>query len=465
MDDKKLDQMLDAALDGPPPEDVVRAVSPWRHAMSQVLWGLALTSISLNFLLLNYILPSIGSALMLLGFRTLQANRHFRLAYFSAMLRCATQIAALFLASTVIRSETLDAVLVVLTALATFGITLGFWYGLLEARSGAGLERHAPAAGWLMLWYAVTYVLALISMAAGGSLSVVGILMLAAFVGIVVSLTRLSKQLDEAGYAVRTAQVRFTDGQLCALLALVAAAGIALGLLCFGRYDMDWEAQPARGEDAQAVAEKLLELGFPDYVLADLSDEDVLRCELAEQIAANVREFSLDDGSVLRSTGVAVRLPNEESWYEHWVLIQHLDWQGEASFRGTEGVELFATNRVGRWWLDPKNEPHMRLLCTEGGESYTAAPAAEERGRDGCTFRFGFSFPQGAQGARGYVCYGIQASSALTDTVYSHMNYRHQETILQYPVRTALEGGDAFRLFQDALEFYTTEEGEVRFVS
>ena len=35
----------------------------------------------------------------------------------------------------------------------------------------------------------------------GGSISLLGVLMVAAFIGIVVSLSKLSRQLDEAGYA------------------------------------------------------------------------------------------------------------------------------------------------------------------------------------------------------------------------------------------------------------------------
>ena len=34
-------------------------------------------------------------------------------------------------------------------------------------------------------------------------------------------------------------------------------------------------------------------------------------------------------------------MPEEESWYEHWLLIQHFDWQGEASFPGTESIVLW----------------------------------------------------------------------------------------------------------------------------
>ena len=53
MDEKRLDSLLDEAVGASPPEDVVRAVSPWRKAMVQVLWGLGLTAITFNFLGLN----------------------------------------------------------------------------------------------------------------------------------------------------------------------------------------------------------------------------------------------------------------------------------------------------------------------------------------------------------------------------------------------------------------------------
>ena len=64
---------------------------------------------------------------------------------------------------------------------------------------------------------------------------------------------------------------------------------------------LGWEEQPARGEEAAAIAEKLLGLGMPEYVLADLADKDLLLCAEAEAVDAHVDEFSLDDGSALRS--------------------------------------------------------------------------------------------------------------------------------------------------------------------
>ena len=44
MEDKKLDELIDSALPETPPDNVAREVTPWRRAMTQLLWGLALTT-------------------------------------------------------------------------------------------------------------------------------------------------------------------------------------------------------------------------------------------------------------------------------------------------------------------------------------------------------------------------------------------------------------------------------------
>ena len=70
-DDLRFDELLQedaAAL--PPPSD--GAVNPWQMAMGQILWGMGLTTITLNILYLDYILPALGAVLLVLGFRTLR---------------------------------------------------------------------------------------------------------------------------------------------------------------------------------------------------------------------------------------------------------------------------------------------------------------------------------------------------------------------------------------------------------
>ena len=73
-DDLRFDALLTESADTlPPPADV----SPWRSAMSCVVWGIALKTLTLQLLYLDYILPTLGCILLVLGF--LQTVKFFLL--------------------------------------------------------------------------------------------------------------------------------------------------------------------------------------------------------------------------------------------------------------------------------------------------------------------------------------------------------------------------------------------------
>ena len=68
LNEREFDDLLTRSIsDLPPDEELVREITPWRKAMNRILLGFGLTSITLNFLCLNYLLPAIGVVLMLLG--------------------------------------------------------------------------------------------------------------------------------------------------------------------------------------------------------------------------------------------------------------------------------------------------------------------------------------------------------------------------------------------------------------
>lgn len=100
---------------------------------------------------------------------------------------------------------------------------------------------------------------------------------------------------------------------------------MALGLAFFSRYDMNWQPQPERGGEAAGAAEELLALGFPENVLADLADGDVLLCEGAAQVLSGTDTLSFRDGSELLTTGVAVLLPEFDGWEDYWLIFHHFE--------------------------------------------------------------------------------------------------------------------------------------------
>ena len=88
----------------PPELSELKPPCPWKKPISQICWGLALVTITLNFLGLDTILPAVGAALLWLGLAPLRReNSGFRFAY-----ACATLYALLRLAVVLFQATPLD---------------------------------------------------------------------------------------------------------------------------------------------------------------------------------------------------------------------------------------------------------------------------------------------------------------------------------------------------------------------
>ena len=102
MNDREFDALLESAAPELPPDDVARDVTPWRRAIGNILGGSALCSITLNLLAMNYLLPTIGVILQLLGFRPLRReNGWFRACWLLAILRAALFLPCIVLNATI----------------------------------------------------------------------------------------------------------------------------------------------------------------------------------------------------------------------------------------------------------------------------------------------------------------------------------------------------------------------------
>ena len=468
----------------PPPEDMVRQVTPWRRAMDRILWGMALSSITLNFALLNYILPAVGILLLLLGFRTLrQENRGFRACWILSLIRCVYFLAFLILNAIPAQDTFHTAVLFpILTYVNLFSILLLYiclGSGIKALQQKAGLPVHIGAARALVIYFILMCIAAFLQ--AGGL--ILFILMLIAYICILRNLHKLSKELDEAGYSVRSAPLRLSDRALGALLAIPALLAILAALLFLGRYPMDWQAaDPAEQARLQEIADRLLELGAPEDLVADLSAEDLAACADAKQVFVHEEDLFFPhrgaDTSVLseqlHSTGLAVQLPGAEN---QWKLFHHFRWIRGPRHYGMEALQLWPASRNGEaWYL--ASDYSGRLLCEKGGYTQSAAfYRLDTVAYQSNSWFFGlqdnvdvfaeFSFPRGAENCRGYISYtvGELEPGWILD---AWINYIHQTSFLQYPAQTARtyrmnssfsSSRDAFQLMQDAIQFHQDENG------
>lgn len=422
MGEDDFDALLESSLSGLPPKDVVKRVTPWKRAMRWLLAGMALTTLTLNVLYLNLLLPAIGMVLLLLGFRALRReNRWFGACYAVAVLRTAYVCADLVLNTTIwqraVHASSQAGVLSGLSLALLFVEFFCLWRGLRAVQQKAGETPRAWNAAALMVWYALLCLLALVG-------DRIGWLLLAGYALILRSLWSLSKELDQAGYAVRSAPVRVSDRTLVLALAAVLTAGCACGYLWGSRYPMEWTPVEI-GEDSQAAGLRvhLLELGMPEYVLDDLTAEELAACEGALQVVVDVDDEAVDgsDEPKLRVTGRVLCEQNGQSYAAPYYFL------GEQT-------------------------------CTAGG-----FPWEQHAGND--VFA-AFSMLPGGERCRGYLTYPMEK---VRDgfIVNGWLDYTHQKTWLQYPAVTALEKrlagswnhDGAFRTIGVSLQFEQTGEG------
>lgn len=493
MTDADFEAMLAQSVPDTPPEEIVAEVTPWRRAMNRILFGMALCAITLNFLCLNYILPAIGTVLLLLGFRALrQENRWLGGCFAVTVIRAVYFFATLVLNTTILQSAVFTpAVTTALTAanaVLLLALYVCFWRGLLAVQKKAGLPAQTGGALALIVWYALVCVLAAVHYTGW----IVPIAMLVGYGCILRSLCRLSGALDEAGYAIAPGPVRVTDRCLVLVIAAVLGIGCTLGYLFGSSYRMDWQPVDASTQaQTEATRQQLLDLGFPEAVLNDLTPEDIAACDGALRVVAVTEDHPFNDGRTvsykesdgeggvvsvldtvydvreLRLTSVGVQLPGAQ---ETWRVYHHFLWTTDPGFCGTEVLQIwpadenmqdgwrFAGDVTGRVLYDRGGQTFAAPYHALGRQTYTADSVFFGQRTNSDLFA-PFSMPRHAEHARGYVAYSAAAvqSGCLLD---SWINYTHQQSWLQYPAVTAqthrmtcAQSSDgAFRTVQDALQ-------------
>ena len=499
-DERRFDDLLreDAAALPPP---AAGEINPWSMAMTRVLWGLGLITITLNFLYLDVILPAVGGLLLVLGFCTLRReNTPLRWCYILSLASLAVRGACIVLAALPVETGLAPAY-VNIALLQVLYVCL--WRGMVGVSRAAGEEKPAAtAAGAMAVFYAVLTVLALIGVE--GWLLVLPMLVL--YILLLRSMVRLSRSLADTGYAITAAPVRLPDAAVLWGGLGVLLAAVLLAMFLGQRYPMDWHTRSDAPQDA-SIRQSLLEKGFPADVLDDLTADEVAQLSGAvrvyhqtERLYSNTdyREVTLsrflrdpphtlqydhtltetDDAGnrtyryvyrvydTLEQTmrHVAVEIPAEGDT-ARFVYIHHLTYAAPPS-PYTEMLELWpAWQTQGDWF--PGGHVSGRVLCERNGTAQAAAFHTLKSGSQQVSDLFGtrqtqritagWSFPRGVESPRAYVFYdALRGQDGWV--IESWANYVCQ-TAPVYPFRDAAAlwhsyGSDAYSLRQTALQVF-----------
>ena len=501
INDVDFENLLQASVPDRPPEEIIDVVTPWKKAIKRILLGVALNTLTLNFFWLNYILPTIGTILSILGVRALRnETKQFKAYYVFTIIR-SVYLLFILIVNTTINPRIMipDEVYIAVNLLSTLLNIVLFCLALYSIEKKSGIEpKKAPMVA-LILWY--------------GGLSFLGIInyngfiipwaMIIGFIVILVSLNKISKEIDSIGYNIENAPVKINDRALVSVLVATLVIGLGIGYAFGGSYLMKWKEKDINEHvEVQEVKDELIGLGFPENILNDLTADDILACKGATKVVvyenkvpfnddtrvvtvteqktpyfSSTYDKTIHDVEEMTITGIGVYFGDGENGFDGtWNIIHHFCWDINPGFYGTESIQLWPSygERYRTWYSDGKVSG--RVLYTKDGIDYVAPyySLGDETytsdtiiwGQQTNTDIFAaFSMPDDGEKQRGYITYTIEDNSSEDNHVIdSWINYTHQESFLQYPAVTAKKARQSgvfsdfpFRTQQEALQVWDDE--------
>lgn len=428
----------------PPDVPAEEPPKPWREPMNRVCWGLVLVTFTLKVFCLDTVLPAVGTVLLWLGLRSLRReNGGFRFAF-----RFATAYTALRFANIIALATPLDRWLaglidmewhsatgtmpfyyVIRAGVVQLVLVLavgGLWQGLKQVFRGAGQTPRTGAAGALVVLEALLFPLSAIGVT--GWLLVGPLLLVWAL--IIGSVFRLSRSLDQAGYALTPAPARVSDGRAAACWLVPVLTAVVVLPFCFARLPVEAETPVYGPSDGQsALRTQLLELGFPEELLSQLSDGDVSRFEGTYGVTVTGWPVSSGEHPDGMPHVTLAEVPVRDEHYG-WrvVYLAQLTWDEGVNYR-MEGFRLVPDYHNVVAFLDG---PEGRLEWEGDGAFHTAAMDIRKDGW--MEYLCDFSLPEADGPVTGYVCWSVVPTYPEKTSVYNYgFDFAHRTAAWQWP--------------------------------
>lgn len=273
-DDKDFEELLKQELTQLPPDDeVVDQTNPWEEPVTRIALGLALTTIKLNFLWLEFLLPTVGYLMLLLGFRVLRReNRWFAAGWGLSVLRVVGWVVSLVEAATGWRGVDMESIPGLM--LLSLGLQVGYFLILRKALMEVFRKAEVP---WqedpLLLLAGLTAAMAVLALSPLKNSWLAALPTLIFYVYACKTLYGLPGKLSNAGYALTATPVRVSERTVKRVYWLLCLAIVVVGSLWSGHIILEGVVDTA--PRSAPVRRELAELGFPEEQLRELPDEEL----------------------------------------------------------------------------------------------------------------------------------------------------------------------------------------------
>ncbi|NLY46278.1 MAG: hypothetical protein GX053_09875, partial [Tissierella sp.] len=446
------EEIIEGLKDIIPPENEIQNINPWGKPINSITWGLILTMVKLNFLFLQYILPTIGIALIFLGFRSLRnQNKYFKLLYIMSIVKLVSHMLDIIIVTTPLNTLSYPVFTIgLVTTVFQIFIFLIFHKGLKAVHIKAGKTMKSSPLLWAALWIGLVFLLAITPLS---ETWLVFIPMIIFYILIIRSISSIGKQLDDTGYLLINAPVKInnrTIGRMYFLLIMIIGVSGNMYL-----NNLKLESSIFVHPDNSSLREDFLAMGFPEEALRYLSDSDIdllkeaVHVEVENEVLMfdpkeiehiekiredyKVRSYTNQPGKKnIDASTIYIEMPEKTLYvmnYFKWSGGNPI-WQDGIMITGNPGLANREIINGGLFYSKNDREyiadfPHLSM---EGVERHTFFRTDWTE-----PIRGAFSFPIGSEGQGGYVLYRYGTMEDNRYLIPSLFEYLHQSNPIRIP--------------------------------
>ena len=435
----------------------------WHESIKNITLGFMFTIMIFNFLCLQYILPTLGAALLYIGFRGIRKeNKALNIAWIFSIINMIFHILNLIYINTSLSVNFKNTgIMALISTVFQLSFLIIFRKGFKNIfyRSDV-LPKKDPVLG-LIIWRILVVIFAITGL---GQIWFISIPIIIYYFYIFRSLYKLSYDIEDINYIHSKETKRLNNNQFLWTYMLICI--FIVGVCCILSNHMKLDSNEVVPVKEYGTRNMLIDKGIPLEIIKDIDDEDISKFKdiinveifkedlIFNSILNNIRggldtHNNKSNGINLEATTIFIELKNNDMY-----AIEYFDW-GEEGPYWQDGFTISNT-----WPLEVING---KLLYESDGINYYAEIPRLKGNMVISTDIFGYerqdnkitgviNYPYKSKDQRGYVFYKINISEG-TITGANIVNYIHYNHPFRIPY-TEIENENL--MFSDNLRQHVT---------
>ncbi|MFC3906439.1 hypothetical protein [Clostridium disporicum] len=401
----------------------------WHNSIKNITLGFMLNVITLNFWGLQYILPTIGTVFLYIGFRDLRnENKFFHATWIFSIINVIINLTNLIYISTPLNIEFQNNFIrtIILTAFRLAFLII-FREGLKNIFHKNDITPSKDPVLMLIIWNILTIISGLTLL---GQLWFVFLIVIIYYFYIFHSLYKLRYDLENINCTTSNDNIKLSNKSL--FISYIVSCAFVVAICCVISNHIQLESKEFIPGNSSATRDMLINKGFPHDILNDIADEDISLIQDALYIESFSEKLSFKSPSNinLKATTIFIEVPDTEMY-----AIEFFNWENGKPY-WNDGFTISASEDL--------ELINGRLLYENKGIKYTASIPRLNDGSIGNIDIFGdvdqsdkisgaISYPFGSTNLKGYVLYKININSYTTTFGGNIVNYIHYNTPFRLP--------------------------------